>query len=207
MRIQTGIPLDDWRSIPEVARRSEAQGFDALVSFEIANDPFIPLAFAATATERVELGTAIAVAFPRSPMVVANLGWDLQTQSGGRFVLGLGTQVKGHNERRFSVPWSAPAPRLREYVKALRAIWRCWQLKEKLDFQGEHYTFTLMIPNFAPEPVDVPSVPVTLAAIGPHSLRLAGEVAENLGARGVAVISRVGRVFELSGEEPAVRLG
>ena len=116
MRVETTVPLNDWRKVPEVARRAEQAGFDGIVSAEIQNDPFVPLAFAALATERIQLGTAIAVAFPRSPMVVANVCWDLQTQSGGRFVLGLGTQVKGHNERRFSVPWSAAraaAPRVR----------------------------------------------------------------------------------------------
>ena len=103
---------------------------------EIANDPFIPLAFAALATERIQLGTAIAVAFPRSPMVMANLAWDLQTNSGGRFALGLGAQVKGHNERRFSVPWSPPVPRLREYIESLRAIWRCWETRRSAPLRG-----------------------------------------------------------------------
>src|SRR5690606_32467703 len=108
MRIETTLPLGDWRRVAPAAQRAEALGLDGVTTPEIANDPFVPLAFAALATERLQLGTAIAVAFPRSPMVVANLAWDLQVNSRGRFVLGLGPQVKGHNERRFSVPWSAP---------------------------------------------------------------------------------------------------
>ena len=117
---------------------------------ENRHDPFLALGVSAVATEKIMLGTAIAIAFPRSPMVVANACWDLQVASGGRFVLGLGPQIRPHNEKRFSVPWSPPVPRLREYVNALRAIWRCWETGEKLDFRGEHYTFTLMIPNFVP---------------------------------------------------------
>ena len=119
MRVETGIPMSDWRSIAAAAQRAEAIGFDGITMPEIANDPFMPLAFAALATERIQLGTAIAVAFARSPMMVANTAWDLQLNSRGRFGLGLGPQVKGHNERRFSVPWSAPVPRLREYIEAL----------------------------------------------------------------------------------------
>ncbi|MBW2448054.1 MAG: LLM class flavin-dependent oxidoreductase, partial [Deltaproteobacteria bacterium] len=118
MRVTSSIPLGDWRQVADVAKRAEATGSDVLMTSEIQHDPFVPLAFAALATERVELTTAIAVAFPRSPMVVANTSWDLQKNSGGRFVLGLGSQVRGHNVRRFSVPWSAPVPRLREYVQA-----------------------------------------------------------------------------------------
>jgi alkanesulfonate monooxygenase SsuD/methylene tetrahydromethanopterin reductase-like flavin-dependent oxidoreductase (luciferase family) len=124
MRIETGIPMNDWNAIAASAQHSEKVGYDGLVSFEIANDPFIPLAFAAAATAKVRLGTAIAVCFPRSPMVTAATAWDLNVQSKGRFTLGLGTQVKGHNERRFSVPWTPPLPRLREYIGSLRAIWR-----------------------------------------------------------------------------------
>lgn len=180
MKLVTSVPAGDLNRVPKAAQAAEAAGFDRISIAENRHDPFLPLGVAAISTQQIELGTGVAIAFPRSPMVVANTAWDLQLSSKGRFVLGLGPQIRPHNERRFSVPWSAPAPRLREYVKALRAIWRCWQLKEKLDFQGEHYTFTLMIPNFAPEPVDVPSVPITLAAIGPNSLRLAGEVADGV---------------------------
>ena len=119
MRVETGVPMNDWRSVAAAARAAEAAGFDLLVNAEIAHDPFVPLALAALETSRIGLGTGIVVAFPRSPMVVANTARDLQVESGGRFSLGLGSQVKGHNERRFSVPWSPPVPRLREYVQSL----------------------------------------------------------------------------------------
>jgi len=184
MRVETTIPHADWRKVPEAARAAEAGGFDAIMTSEIQNDLFIPLAFAATATERIGLGTAIAVAFPRSPMVTANLAWDLQQNSRGRFVLGLGTQVKGHNERRFSVPWGPPVPRLREYVQALRAVWRCWERKEPLAFEGEHYRFTLMTPEFSPPPGGQPPVPVMIAAVGPDMMKLAGRVCDGVRLHG-----------------------
>ncbi|MEN8180928.1 MAG: TIGR03617 family F420-dependent LLM class oxidoreductase [Myxococcota bacterium] len=182
--MQTPIPLGDWRAVAAAAREAEAQGYDGLMSAEIAHDPFVPLAFAALETSRIELGTAIAVAFPRSPMVVANTAWDLQVHSRGRFVLGLGSQVKGHNVRRFSVPWSAPAPRLGEYVEALRAIWRCWEKRERLAFEGQHYRFTLMTPEFSPVPSGLPPVPIEIAAVGPAMLRLAGRLCDGVRLHG-----------------------
>jgi probable F420-dependent oxidoreductase len=120
------------------------------------------------------------VAFPRSPTVTASQAWDLQANSNGRFVLGLGSQVKGHNERRFGTAWSPPAPRLRDYVRALRAVWRCWETGEKLDYRGEHYKLTLMTPDFSPEPTGLPMVPVTIAAVGEAMLRVAGEVCDGV---------------------------
>jgi probable F420-dependent oxidoreductase len=184
MEVDTPIPLDDWRAIPEAARRAEALGFGGLMAPEIQYDPFIPLAFAATATERVRLGTAVAIAFPRSPMMVANLSYDLARNSRGRFVLGLGTQVKGHNERRFSVRWESPGPRLKEYVESLRAIWRCWEKKEPLSYEGKFYQFTLMTPEFAPPPSGLPPIPVTIAAVQPYMLRLSGEVCDGVRLHG-----------------------
>ncbi len=186
MRIETSVPLDDWRAVAPAAKAAEEIGYDGLMSAEISNDPFTPLAFAALATHRIELGTAIAVAFPRSPMVVANVAWDLHTQSGGRFHLGLGAQVKGHNERRFSVPWSAPAPRMREYVESLRAIWRCWERGEPLRYEGEHYRFSLMTPEFSPPPSQLAPIPISIAAVGPGMLRLAGRVCDGVRLHGFA---------------------
>lgn len=186
MRVETGLPMNDWSSVAEAAKSAEDLGYDGIVSFEIQNDPFIPLALAAIATERAQLGTAIAVCFPRSPMVVATTAWDLQRQSGGRFTLGLGTQVKGHNERRFSVPWGPPLPRLREYIQSLRAIWRCWEHKEPLNFEGEHYRFTLMTPEFAPEPSGLPPVPISIAAVKPGMMRLAGRHCDGVRLHGFA---------------------
>ena len=184
MRVFTALPQDDLRRVPEAARAAEAAGYDALLSMENKHDPFLAHAIAALATERAELATSVAIAFPRSPMVVANASWDLQIASRGRFVLGLGPQIRPHNERRFSVPWSPPAPRLREYVQSLRAIWTSWQTGERLRFEGKHYTFTLMPPYFVPPSRGMRMVPVTLAAVGPHSLRLAGEVADGVRLHG-----------------------
>ena len=120
------------------------------------------------------------MAFLRSPTVTASQAWDLQANSNGRFVLGLGSQVRGHNERRFGIPWSPPAPRLRDYVRALRAVWHCWETGEKLDYRGEHYKLTLMTPDFSPEPTGLPMVPVTIAAVGEAMLRVAGEVCDGV---------------------------
>src|ERR1700689_3050544 len=141
---------------------------------------FTRLPIAAMATQRAELTPSVAVAFPRSPTVLASQAWDLQANSRGRFVLGLGSQVKGHNERRFGIAWSAPAPRLRDYVRALRAIWQCWETGAKLDFHSEHYTLTLMTPDFSPEPTGLPMPPVTIAAVGEAMLRVAGQVADGV---------------------------
>lgn len=175
MRLSTNLPQDDLNDVPAVARAAEAAGYDSVGTSENRNDPFLSLAVAAVNTSRVELTTGIAIAFSRSPMPVANLAWDLQVASRGRFVLGLGSQVKAHNEKRFSVPWSPPAPRLKEYVESLRAIWRTWQTGAPLAYRGQHYTFTLMTPNFTPKSTGQPMVPVTVAAVGPAMLRLAGE--------------------------------
>jgi probable F420-dependent oxidoreductase len=180
MRVFTNLPQSDWRQIGASACFAEEAGFDALMTVELGHDVFAPLVLSALATERIELTTSIAVAFPRSPTVLASQAWDLQENSRGRFVLGLGSQVKGHNERRFGIPWSAPAPRLREYIEALRAIWRCWEKGEKLNYQGEHYKLTLMSPGFSPEPTGLPMVPVTISAVGPAMLRLAGQVCDGV---------------------------
>ena len=180
MQIMTTLPQEDLNTVPDAARAAERAGFDLIATMENRYEPFMPLAVSAISTERIQLGTAVAIAFPRSPMVVANTGWDLQKASKGRFVLGLGPQIKPHNEKRFSTPWSAPAPRLREYVKALKAIWRSWELGEPLKFSGAHYTFTLMTPNFVPTSSGQPPVPVTLAAVGPHTLKLTGEVCDGV---------------------------
>jgi probable F420-dependent oxidoreductase len=170
----------DLKSAAAYARKVEALGFDGLWSSETQHDPFLPLAVAATATTRLRLGTAIAVAFPRSPMITAHIAWDLQAASDGRFILGLGSQVKGHNERRFSVKFDAPAPRMREVVLALRAIWDCWQNGTRLNFKGQFYRFDLMTPFFNPGPIAHPRIPVYLAGVNPAMCRVAGEVADGL---------------------------
>ena len=180
MRIFSRLPLHDWRKVGPAARAAEQAGFDALTTIELGHDCFAPLGFAALATDRVELTPSIAVAFPRSPTVLASQAWDLHANSNGRFVLGLGSQVKAHNERRFGIPWSPPAPRLRDYVRALRAIWRCWETRGRLDYRGPHYQLTLMTPDFAPEPTGLPMIPVAIAAVGEAMLRVAGQVADGV---------------------------
>lgn len=186
MRVSTVLPVRDWRDCGPAAQAAEEDGYDSVQSNELRHDPFAPLAFAALATERVALATSVAIAFPRSPMIVANHAWDLARHSDGRFVLGLGSQVKAHNERRFSVPWIAPAARLGEYVQALRAIWRTWETGAKLDFKGRHYNFSLMTPEFSPGPQGLKMIPVAMAAVGPVMLKTAARVADSVRLHGFA---------------------
>jgi probable F420-dependent oxidoreductase len=180
VKLDVSLLTHDLKSIAAYARKVEALGFDCLWSSETQHDPYLPLAVAATATTRLELGTAIAVAFPRSPMITAHIAWDLQAASDGRFILGLGSQVKGHNERRFSVKFDSPAPRMREIVLALHAIWDCWQNGTRLNFKGQFYRFDLMTPFFNPGPIAQPRIPVYLAGVNPAMCRVAGEVADGL---------------------------
>lgn len=180
MRIFCGLASNDLHAVPDQVRAIEAAGYDSISVAENAHNPFLPVAVAALHSERVELATGVAIAFPRSPMMTANVGWDLQAASRGRFVLGLGSQVRAHNERRFSTPWSAPAPRMREYVNAVRAIWHTWQTGDRLNVEGEHYTFTLMTPNFTPDPLDTAPPPIKISAVGPAMLRLAGEACDGV---------------------------
>ncbi|HUC09438.1 MAG TPA: TIGR03617 family F420-dependent LLM class oxidoreductase [Stellaceae bacterium] len=184
MRVFTTLPQENLCAVATAARDIEADGYDGVIATENKHDPFLALAIAGTVTERIELHTGVAIAFARSPMAVAEVGWDLAGATGGRFVVGLGSQVRAHNERRFSVPWTPPAPRMREYVQALRAIWRCWQTGERLSYEGEHYRFTLMTPNFTPEPIDVSPPAVMIAAVGPAMLRVAGEECDGVKLHG-----------------------
>jgi probable F420-dependent oxidoreductase len=169
---------------PAEAAAARASGYDGLHSSELQHDPFLLLARALDGAPELEFGTSIAVAFARSPMTVAYSAWDLQALTGGRFSLGLGSQVKAHIERRFSMPWSHPAPRMREYVLALRAIWRSWQDGGKLDFDGQFYHHTLMTSMFSPGPLEPGPPRVLLAAVGDAMTKVAGEVADGLIAHG-----------------------
>ena len=162
---------------PEAARL-EALGYDGAFSFEGPHDPFFPLVQAAAATERITLYPAVAIAFARSPMRLAQVAQDLQTISGGRFALGLGTQIRAHIERRFGMPWSRPAARLREAVLAIREIWRCWSEGTPLSFEGEFYRHTLMTPIFNPGPNPHGDPPIFLGGVGPRVTEIAGEVAD-----------------------------
>lgn len=178
MKFDVNIFPQDLNAAAGIARAVENYGFAALWTSETAHNPFLPLTLAASATQRIELGTAIAVAFPRSPMVTAQIAWDLAAQSNGRFLLGLGTQVKPHIERRFSTTWAAPTPRLREYIESLRAIWDTFQNNKPLLYAGEHYKFTLMSPFFNPGPIQHPDIPIYIAGVNEHLCRLAGEMCQ-----------------------------
>jgi probable F420-dependent oxidoreductase len=184
MRVFATLPQEDLRGVGAVARAIEAEGYDGVVAMENKHDPFLALAIAGAQTERIELHTGVAIAFARTPMAVANVGWDLAGSTEGRFVIGLGSQVRAHNERRFSVAWTPPAPRMREYVQVMRAIWRCWKTGEKPGFEGQHYRFTLMTPNFAPEAIDAPPPAVMIAAVGPAMLRVAAEECDGVKLHG-----------------------
>jgi len=173
----TIFPMD-LNATGEIARCVEEYGFSGLWTAETSHNPFLPLTHAAAATNQINLGTGIAVAFPRSPMVIANVAWDLAEQSKGRFVLGLGTQVKPHITKRFSTEWSAPVPRLREYIESLRAIWNTWQNGAPLRYTGEHYRFTLMTPFFSPDPIPYWDIPIYIAGVNEGLCRLAGELCQ-----------------------------
>lgn len=178
MKVDSYFPPAAPNAASDAARRAAELGFDGFFSAETAHDPFIPLAFAAQAAPELELGTAIAVAFPRSPMVTAQVAWDLAALSEGKFMLGLGTQVRAHITRRFSVEWTSAGSRLRDYIMALRAIWKSFQTGEKLSFRSENYDFSLLTPFFTPEPMDHWEIPVAIAGVGPYLSRLAGEVCQ-----------------------------
>ena len=178
MKIDVGILVPNLLDMPNLARVAEDVGFDCLWTSETQHDPFLPLALAAEHTSRIQLGTAIAVAFPRSPTVLAQIAWDLANASRGRFILGLGTQVKAHIERRFGMTWEAPAPKLREMILAMRALWRAWQGDGTINFRGEFYKITLMTPFFNPGPIDYPDIPIFIAGVNEHLCRVAGELCQ-----------------------------
>ncbi len=181
MKIDAGLAnITDLSKVPDSVRKLEAEGYDGLITAEMSVDPFLPLLLAAEHSERIELMTSIAVAFARNPMIVAGLSNDLQSFSKGRFILGLGSQIKPHIEKRFSMPWSKPAARMREFILAMRAIWDCWYEGTKLDFRGEFYSHTLMTPMFTPTNNPHGAPPVVLAAVGPLMTEVAGEVADGM---------------------------
>ncbi len=180
IRLDAVLPYDhDLRRIPETARLAESLGFQALWAAETRHNPFLPGPLIAEHTRRLHFGTAIAVSFARSPTTLAYTAWDLARQSGGRFTLGLGTQVRGHVERRFGMPWpDSPVGKLREQIGALRAIWKSWQEGKALKFHGEFYRLTLMPPFFDPGPIEHPAIPIFIAGVNTGLARLAGEAAQ-----------------------------
>lgn len=179
MLFDASIHPSSLREIPEIARRAEDCGFDALWTSETQHNPFLPIALAAEHSEKLQLGTSVAIGFARSPTELAHTAWDLSRQSGGRFVLGLGTQVRAHVERRFGMEWPrSPVGKLRELIAGIRAVWETWQNGEKLNFRGEYYKLTLMSPFFDPGPIEHPEIPIHVAGVNPGLCRLAGEIAD-----------------------------
>jgi probable F420-dependent oxidoreductase len=180
VRVETNLGADQLSDIVERAKTIESLGYDRITCSELNHDPFLPLAIAAEYTERVELATSVAIAFPRSPTITAHLARDLNDLSSGRFVLGLGTQVKGHIQRRFATEWSSPGPRLRDYIAAVRAVWRSWEEQSALEHDGPFYPLSLMTPEFSPSPSDYRLPPIQIAGVNPYNLRLSGEICDGL---------------------------
>lgn len=178
MRVDFYYPPGSPLGARSAAEHAASVGYDGFFTAETTHDPFLPLVMAADTAPELDLGTSIAVAFPRSPMVTAMISWDLAEASGGKFILGLGTQIKAHITRRFSTEWDSPGPRLRDYVRSLRAIWDAWQNQTPLKYEGDFYRFTLMTPFFDPGPIKHPEIPVAIAGVGPYLSRLAGELCD-----------------------------
>lgn len=203
VKIETALPpREPLATIGSVARRLEEAGFDALYAYEGSHDPFLPLACAALETRRVELGTGVAIAFARNPMLCAQVANDLQLASRGRFILGLGAQTREHIERRFSQAWSRPAARMREFIQAIRAIWDCWASRRALDFRGEFYSHTLMVPTFDPGPNPDGPPRIFAGAVGPRMLKVVGEVCD-----GVFISPFNTREYVLGAALPSLREG
>lgn len=180
MKIDATIGDVSLDRVGQLSAAAERAGFDGLWLPEIQNNPFSTMALALDATSEMEVGSAITLAFPRSPMISAYSAWNLQSDYSGRAILGLGTQVKAHMERRFSVDWESPAPRFGDYIRAVRAIWEAWETKSELDYDGEHYSFDLCPPKFRPPESDVLTAPIFLGGVNEFNVRLAGTVGDGL---------------------------
>lgn len=206
MKVEASLMGSDFLKVPALAGTLEKQGLDCGVVFEGPHDPFFPVLLASQHAEKLELATGVAIAFARNPMLCASIAYDLQAYTGGRFILGLGSQIKPHIERRFSMPWTKPAARMREFVLAIRAIWNTWETNERLDFRGEFYTHTLMTPVFNPGPHPNGLPPIFTAGVGPKMIEVAGEVADGMYVHPLntpsfvkdVVMPALGRGFETS---------
>ena len=202
----TETPLDI-ASVVDDAQLVEALGYDGLVVEETKDDPFVVMGLAAQATEKLGLSTAVAIAFPRSPTVMAMSAWTIQKLSGGRFTLGLGPQVRGHIQRRFGMNWSPAGPWMRDYVRAVRAVWDCWQNGSRLNFESEHYNLNLMVPLFNPGSIADPEIPIHLAAVNPVMCRIAGEVADGIRPHPVCTPKYIRDIMLPSAREGAEKAG
>ncbi len=180
MKIDAETAVESPAEVQELSKRAEEHGFDCLWVNETKHDPFVQLALAAANTKRIELGTSIALAFTRSPTTLAYTAWDLQRLSDGRLILGLGSQVKGHIERRFGMKWESPAPKMKETVRAIRSVWESWQTGTQLDFKGRFFRLDLMTPFFSPGPNEHPRIPIYIAGVNEGMCRLVGEVGDGL---------------------------
>ena len=205
MDVGAGL-TNDLKTAGERARQLEHLGYDIVSTGETQHDPFLPLLIGMEHTERMHF-SSLAIAFPRSPYVTANMAWDMQKFSDGRFVLGLGTQVKGHNERRFSVPWVAPGPHMRDYVNMVRAVWDSWQNGTKPNFESENYQYKLTSPFFNPGPIEHPKIPIVIAAVNPFNARLAGEVCDGIAIHGFSTFKYIKEVLIPAVHEGARRAG
>jgi probable F420-dependent oxidoreductase len=178
-------PEPTWSTMREQVREAEAIGYDTIIAVETQHNPYLALAVAAQEPAKIELGTGIALCFTKSPVDTAYTAWDLQRMSAGRLVLGIGSQVKGHVMRRFGMPWSKPAQRMKDYVGAMRACWKTWQTGEPFNYRSEHYNLSLMTPNFSPPPQTHPNIPVLIAAVQERMLQVAGEVCDGVRLHGI----------------------
>ena len=220
MRLETLLPLGkvdpglrapdvglDLQAVAADAQLLEEIGYDGVAVEETKQDPYIVMALAAQATARLRISTAIAMAFPRSPTITAMSAWTLQKLAKGRFTLGLGPQVRAHIERRYGLAWSAPAPWMREYVAAVRAVWRCWQDNVPLDVKGAHYCLDLMPPLFNPGPIEHPDIPIHLAAVNVHMCQVAGEVADGMRPHPICSADYIANVMIPEVRKGAERVG
>ncbi len=178
MKFDVSLLVHDLSQMPALARFADELGFDGIWTFETSHDPYLPLLLAAEHSARLSLGTSIAVAFPRSPTITAQIAWDLARYSKGRFILGLGTQVKGHNERRFGIKWERPMAKMRDYIFSVRAVWDSWQHQTRLNYQGEFYKLNLMTPFFSPAPHEYARIPIFIAGVNRGMCELAGALCE-----------------------------